>query len=156
LSYHRTCESSPKSGSPTMTVCTNHVARGDLVENRLPFVVAETSGNVEVLVPEMVELEDQRVGLTAVDARPRAEELDEIGRPFDDDRAFTARRVRDVAPAVRGAVLLFVGGPAGATVVVPPATGPATPGEVRDWPEVFAASAGLVVVEWPSHEHMFP
>jgi hypothetical protein len=58
-----------------MTVCTNHVACGDLVEHRLPVAVGEASGDVEVLVPQMVELEDERVGLAAVDARPLAEEL---------------------------------------------------------------------------------
>ncbi len=51
-----------------MTVCTNDVAGVDLVENRLPATVAQTFGDVEVLVPEVVELEHERVSLAAVDA----------------------------------------------------------------------------------------
>jgi hypothetical protein len=41
-----------------MTVCTNHVALGDLVEDRLPFAVADAFGDVEALGCEVVELED--------------------------------------------------------------------------------------------------
>jgi hypothetical protein len=49
LSYHRAGESGSKSGPPTMTVCTNDVALGDLVEDSLPFAVAEAFGDVEPL-----------------------------------------------------------------------------------------------------------
>ncbi len=76
MSYHRAGESGSKSRPPTMTVCTNHVALCDLVENRLPFAVADAFSDVEALVFEMVELEDQRVGLAAVDAGVFAEERD--------------------------------------------------------------------------------
>jgi hypothetical protein len=90
LSYPRTDKSSPKGGSPTVTVCTNHVAGGDLVEHGLPVVVAQAAGDVEVLLPEMVELEDERIGLAAVSTWPLAEELDEIGGPLRDQRLFAA------------------------------------------------------------------
>jgi hypothetical protein len=62
-----------------VTVCTNHVADGHLVEHRLPVIVAQAGGDVEVLVPEMVELEHKRIGFAAVSTRTLAEKLDEIG-----------------------------------------------------------------------------
>ena len=86
MSYHRACESSSKSRSPTMTVCTNYVACGDLVEHRLPVAVGEASGDVEVLVPEMVELEHERIGLATVDTRPLTKELDEISGALGDEQ----------------------------------------------------------------------
>ncbi len=67
----------------------------------------------------MVELEDGRIGLTAVDAQPFAEELDEICHALSDDRLFAAHGIHDVALAVRRIVLLFIGRSAGAAVVVP-------------------------------------
>jgi hypothetical protein len=59
-----------------MAVRANHVACRDLIEYRLPFPVAEVRGDIEVLVPEMIELEDERVRLATVNAGPRAEELE--------------------------------------------------------------------------------
>ena len=141
MSYHRAGESGSKSGSPTMTVCTNDVALGDLVEHGLPVAVAETVGDVEALVPEVVELEDQWIGLAAVDAGTFAEELDEIGGAFGDDGLLATQGLGDVALPVRGVVRVFVGGSACAAVVVPLAAGPAAPGEVRDWEGSLAASA---------------
>jgi hypothetical protein len=41
-----------------MTVCTNHVAGGDLVEHGLPVAVTEAFGDIEVLALEMIERED--------------------------------------------------------------------------------------------------
>jgi hypothetical protein len=66
LSYRRAREPCSVSGSPTMTVCTNDVT-GDLVEHRLPIAVAQPCGDAEVLVPEMVELEDERFDNSAHD-----------------------------------------------------------------------------------------
>jgi hypothetical protein len=112
LSYHRTRESGSKSSSPTMAVCTNDVARADLVEDRPPVSIAEALGDVEALLLEMVELEDQRVLLAAVDARALTEELDQICGALGDQRLFPAHGIRDVALAVRRIVLLFVRGSA--------------------------------------------
>jgi hypothetical protein len=123
LSYHRAGESGSKSGSPSMTVCTNDVALGDLVEHDLPVAVAEAVGDVEALASEMVELEDQRIGLAAVDAGTLQEELDEIGGALGDDGLLAKQGLGDVALPVRGIVLVFVGGSAGAAVVVPLAAG---------------------------------
>jgi len=142
LSYHRTREPSSKSGSSTMTVCTNHVADGDLVQDGLPVAVAQACGDVEVLGSEMVELEDEWVGLATVSTRPSAEELDQVGGALGDGRLFAARRVRDIAAAVRQVVVLFVGRPAGATVVVALTAGLSAPGEVRERLCLTAAAAG--------------
>ncbi len=76
MSYRRARESGPEGGSATMTVCTNDVALGNLVECGLPGAVANTFGDLEALVAEMVELEDDRIALAAVGAGVVAEELD--------------------------------------------------------------------------------
>lgn len=112
-----------------MTVCTNYVAGVDLVEHGLPATIAETRGDVEVLVSEMVELEHERIGLATVDAGVVSEEGDEIGGALGDERLFPAYGVRDIALAVRRVVLSFVGRSAGATVIVSLPARPATPGE---------------------------
>jgi hypothetical protein len=78
----------------------------------------------------MVELEHERIGLATVDARPLAEELDEIGGALSDELLFPAHRVRYVALAVRRTVLAFVGSSASAAIVVPLPTRPPTPGKV--------------------------
>jgi hypothetical protein len=100
LSYRRASESSPKGRSSTMTVCTNDVAKGDLVEYGLPVTVGQTSGDVEVLLPDMVELQDERVVLAAVDTRLLAEELDEIRSAFGHQRLFSSYCIRDISRAV--------------------------------------------------------
>ncbi len=81
-------------------------------------------------MPEMVELEHERVGFATVDAGPRAEEFDEVGGALGDEGLFPAHRIRDVALAMRRIMLAFVGGSAGAAVVVPLSTRASTPGEV--------------------------
>jgi hypothetical protein len=112
-----------------MAVGANDLACGDLVEYRLPFPVGYVRGDVEVLGTEMVELQDKRIGLTTVDARPRAEEPDEIVHPLRDERTFALHGVRDVALPVLPVVLLFVRGPARPAVVVSLAARLSAPGE---------------------------
>ncbi len=131
MSYHRTREPSPAGGSSSMTVCTNDVACGDLVEDRLPVAVADAFGDVETLVSEVVELEDEWIRLAAVNARPLAEEVDEIGGALRYDRSLAAQRVRDVALAMLRVVLAFVVRPALPGVVVALPAGFPALGEVR-------------------------
>ena len=97
---------------------------------------------LKLLSREMVELEDQRIGLAAVDAGTLAEELDEIGGALGDDRLLATQGLGDIALPVRGIVLAFVGGSARAAVVVPLAAGLAAPGEVREREGLLAAAAG--------------
>jgi hypothetical protein len=124
-----------------MTVCTNHLANVDLGEHRLPAAVAQASGDVEVLMPKMVELQDERVGLATVGAVPLAKELDEKGGALLDECPFPAHGVCDVALAMSHVVLPFVGRPARAAVVVSLATCLAAPSKVADRPNPAAATA---------------
>ena len=139
-----------------MAVCTNDVTRGYLVEYRLPFPVAQVCGDIEVLVPAMIELQEKRVGLAAVNAGPRAQEVDEIRRPFRDERPFSLHRARDITLVVQYVVLPFVGGSAGAAVVVALTARLPAPGKVQGGFELPAASALPGRVDLDTHERMFP
>jgi hypothetical protein len=69
LSYRRAGEATPSSGAAPVTVCTNHLALCNLVEDALPVPVPEALADAEFIVPEMVELEHDWVALAAIDAR---------------------------------------------------------------------------------------
>src|SRR5258708_38952240 len=91
----------------------------------------------------MVELEHERIGLAAVRARPLAEEVDEIGGTFGDERLFSASRIRDGALAVGRVVLLFVRRPAGTAVVFALPALLSAPSEIRGRPRLPRASASI-------------
>jgi hypothetical protein len=67
-----------------MTVCTNDVALGHLVENALPSAIPKPLSNAELLVSEMIELEHDRVLLAAVDARVLSQIRHQILDAFSD------------------------------------------------------------------------
>jgi hypothetical protein len=102
-----------------MTVCTNHVALCHLVENALPSPVSKAVADAELLVSQMVELKDDRIGLAAVHARVLSQKGNQVLDPPSDGclPAFLGRI--DISLAVRCIVLLLVGGPARAAVAVP-------------------------------------
>jgi hypothetical protein len=127
LSYRRTNESLAEGGSPTVTVCTNDVALADLVEHGLPVAVAESLGDVEQLAATVVELEYQRIGLTAVLARMRAKELDHVPGSLECDAPLSTCRIGDVSSPVRGIVSLLVGSVARPAVVVALTLGSTSP-----------------------------
>jgi len=52
-----------------MTVCTNDLALCNLVKDALPVPISNSLGDVEFLVPEMIELKHDRIDLPAVGAR---------------------------------------------------------------------------------------
>jgi hypothetical protein len=52
-----------------MTVCTNDLALCHLVEDALPIAVPEPLSDPELLVPQVVELQHDRIALTAIDTR---------------------------------------------------------------------------------------
>jgi hypothetical protein len=56
-----------------MTVCTNDLALCNLVKHVIPIAVPDTGRNPEFLVTQVVELEDHRIGLAAIDAGVIAE-----------------------------------------------------------------------------------
>jgi hypothetical protein len=118
LSYHRADEAASLSGAAPVTVCTNDVALCHLVEDALPVPVPNAAADPEILVSKVVELEDERIGLTAVSAWVIAEVADQIGDAFDDDFPATACRGVDVLLFIRGVVLLLVSGTTLAAVVV--------------------------------------
>ncbi|HSS42541.1 MAG TPA: hypothetical protein VLK37_08340 [Solirubrobacterales bacterium] len=69
MSYRRADEATPYCGAASMTVCTNDVALCNLVEHVIPVAVPHSARDVEFLVPQMVELEYDGIGLAAVNAR---------------------------------------------------------------------------------------
>jgi len=138
-----------------VTVCTNDVAFGDLVEHGLPAVVSEALGDAEVLLPGVIELEHQRIRLSAIGTRPLAEEGDQVRCPFCCDRALAAKRIGDVTLAVGGIVLALIVGPALAAVVVALASRSSAPGEVGLRLALFAAAASSGGLGVRQHERMF-
>lgn len=92
-----------------MTVCTNRVALCNLVEDRLPAAVTDAFGDVEPLVSKMVELEDQRIGLAAIDARVLAEELEQARGSLLCERPLADLAVGDIARSMGRVMLLLVG-----------------------------------------------
>ena len=76
-----------------MAVRADDLAFRDLLEDALPVAVGKRLANVELLVGEVIELEDHRVGLTAVDARDGAEETQQVVRALDRQRLFTGSRL---------------------------------------------------------------
>lgn len=73
MSYHRASEAAPLRGAATMTVCTNDVALGHLVEDALPPAVSKPLSDGELLVAKVIELEDDRIALAAADTRVLAQ-----------------------------------------------------------------------------------
>ena len=65
-----------------MTVRADHLALLDLVENRLPIPAVKLGAYGEALVPEMVELEDDRITLAAVHAWMDHEVVKEVPGPL--------------------------------------------------------------------------
>jgi hypothetical protein len=129
---------------------------GRFVENGLPVVTADADRDAEALASDVIELEHQRVALSAVEARPIAEELNEIGHPLGDKRAFSTRGIRDIALAVGRVVLSFVLSPTRAAVVVPLAISLAVPGKVLRSLRLEASSASLRGVLWRAHRTYVP
>jgi hypothetical protein len=91
-----------------MAVRADDFAFRDLVEDVSPAPIRKRLGYVERLVAEMVELEDDRVMLTAVDARVRAKVLEEILGALERERLLPRARLVDVALPVRQVVLPVV------------------------------------------------
>jgi len=119
----------------------NHDALLDLVENALPVAVCKCRTDVERFLAEVVELEDYRIVLTAVDARVSDEELDQVGSAFARQLLLLGLCLIDVALTVGGVVLFAVVRPARTAerdALIPrfPA-----PGEVLDWLGLAASVA---------------
>jgi hypothetical protein len=63
----------------TVAVRADHLALRDLVEDALPVPIAKGVPDIKGLLAEVVEVEDDGVVFSAVDARMVLEELDQVG-----------------------------------------------------------------------------
>jgi hypothetical protein len=132
LSYHRASEAAPTSGAAPVTVCTNDLALCNLVEDALPVPALKTLGDAELLISEVVELEHDRIELSAVDARVLSQIGDQILEALSDESFLSSPGLIDVAPTVGPIVLLLVGGPARTAVVIALPACPTPPGKVLE------------------------
>jgi hypothetical protein len=123
-----------------MAVRANHIALCDLVEHRPPAAIANTSGDVELLVGEVVELKDERIVLAAIDTASLVEEVEKIVRAFVRERPFAPPRLRHVPVLVLRVVLLFIRGVARTAVVVPLRPVFVAPSEIRNGLELAASA----------------
>jgi hypothetical protein len=142
LSYHRACEAAPLSGAASVTVCTNDLALCNLVEDALPIAVLNSLRNAKLLVPEMVELKHDRIGLSAIDARVLAQIDDEEFEALDDQSPLSDSCLLDVPLTIGLVVLLLVRGAARPAVVValPPSLPPPSEIVQRLFPRTAPAS----------------
>jgi hypothetical protein len=101
-----------------MTVCTNDLALCHLVEDALPLAVSQALPNAELLVAQVIELEHDRIRLSAVQAEMLTQVGDEVGDPLCDELSLAAPSSVDVSPAVSRVVLLLVPGPTRAAIVI--------------------------------------
>jgi hypothetical protein len=126
-----------------VTVCTNDVALCNLGEHVVPVAASYTGCDPELLVPKMVELQNDGVGLSAVSARVIAKVGDE------EDQALFKLRLRpsgggvDVSLSVGPVVLLLVLGLSGPTIGLPLLALAPMPGEFLLRFLRFAARAQL-------------
>jgi hypothetical protein len=137
----RTCVSTPASGPAAVAVGTHYVTFLHLLKDCVPGAVAQSLGDVEQFVSEVVELEDEWIPLAAVDAWMRLEEGDEVRSTLRSQAPFPPLRVVDVALAMEQVVLLFVRGATCAAVIIPLSKGSPAPCEMLDLLALPAATA---------------
>ena len=106
----------------------------------------------------MIELQDERIGLAAISARPVAEELQQVHNALAGDSLLPYKRVLDVPIAIRFVVLPFVGCSAGAAIVVQLTNRLAAPSKIAErFREPAPSTAAEAILVFPRHhEHMFP
>jgi hypothetical protein len=138
-----------------MAIRADNIALCHLVKNCLPITHADPGGNGEVLAVKVVELKDDRVGLAAVGAGMRAEELEQKRRTFGDERILPTRRGCNVPLAICDVVGSFVGGATRPAVCVEFPESPTVPGKLRGRLQLTAAAAPLALLAG-RHEHTFP
>jgi hypothetical protein len=101
-----------------VTVCAHDLALVDLVEDALPVAVRQGLADVERLVAEVVELENHRVALAAVDAWVALEVGDQVRRPLKCQPLFSDTGLIDVPAPIGEIVLVVVLDAAGTAEVV--------------------------------------
>ena len=133
-----------------MAVRADDLALLDLGEDRLPLLLDERRADVEQLVAQMVEIEDHRVRLAAVDARVGLEELDQVQRALEAELLLLDPGLLDVSLTIRSVVLPAIRGPARPAVVIAPSR--AFRAEVLD--ELLLAASTADMTDG-IHERMF-
>jgi hypothetical protein len=83
-----------------MTVCTNDLALGNLVQKHLPTTVSHAMRDVEQLLTQMIEFEDHGVSLATIAARVHLEELEQVAVAFVRLRSSPLAGCIDVAPTI--------------------------------------------------------
>jgi hypothetical protein len=144
LSYHRAHKTSTTGGSATVTVCTNHLALVDLAKHSLPIPAPHPGGDSEFLTDQVIELQDYRVCLPAVDAGMLAEKCNEEPHPLCDESLFPTPRCGDVPLTVGEIVLAFVSGSARAAIGVALRQRPSTPSKRTRGLDLAASTAPMV------------
>jgi hypothetical protein len=139
LSYRRAGEATPSSGAATVTVCTNHLALCNLVEDALPAPIPEALPDAEFFVSEMVELEHDRVALATIDAGMLVQIGEQVHESLGDQGLLAAPCLVDVPLSMGSVVLLLVGGATGPAVVVPLPARFTPPSKVLQRPGFVAA-----------------
>jgi predicted short-subunit dehydrogenase-like oxidoreductase (DUF2520 family) len=113
-----------------MAVRANDVALCDLVKDGTPVVPPDAVSDAELLLTTVIELEDDRIALTAVGARMLAEEVTEKCRSFRYEGVPAARRRGNVALSICEVMLSFIGGSARAAVGIEVSYVPAAPSKL--------------------------
>lgn len=67
-SDHRADEPAPTIGSASVAIGAYHLALLDLFEDALPGAIAQSLGDPELFVSQVVELQDEGVALSAIEA----------------------------------------------------------------------------------------
>jgi hypothetical protein len=108
-----------------------------------------------VLIPEVVELEDDRVVLAAVHAAVICEVRQEKARALESERLLPLSRLVDIPLPVRRVVALVVGGSARPAEAVELTPRPATPGEIVQRLQLAAVTAPFHSAASVQSEHTF-
>ena len=129
-----------------MTVRAHDLALCNLSEHVLPTPIPQPLADVEELVPNVVELEDERVGFSAVNAWMSTQELDDVPESFREQRALPGARVVDVSLPVCRVVRMAVVRAARPAIAIPLPALLASTSEIIDRPQGAAAAASSVLV----------
>jgi hypothetical protein len=109
----------------------------------------------ELLVPEVIELEHDGIGLAAVNARVPREECEQARRSLHRERPLSSASLIDVPLFVRAVVLPFICGSTRPAEIVPLASMLSSPVELRYRLQLMAPSAPAELVGNARHEQTF-
>ncbi|HLF69448.1 MAG TPA: hypothetical protein VI541_00655 [Actinomycetota bacterium] len=114
-----------------MTIGTDYLALLYLCQNIFPSSASHALGHVKQLVPQVIELEDEYVALTAVDAGMFPQESDYVSHAHIEYAHLPISCVIDVTLTILRVVFLLIRRPTKSAVVVQLPSFDAPPGKVR-------------------------